>query len=137
MVLHGSCLCQAVRYEISGSIGDASHCHCSQCRKGHGAAFASYGTVRAAEFRFTRGAEAVASYQASPDATRTFCRLCGSNLQWCARAHPERLSVALGTLDDDPRLGVARHIFVASKAPWSVIGDGLPQFAEYPPGDLA
>ncbi|MGZ0843339.1 GFA family protein, partial [Klebsiella pneumoniae subsp. pneumoniae] len=27
-------------------IESASHCHCSQCRKAHGAAFATYGKVR-------------------------------------------------------------------------------------------
>ena len=136
-MLHGSCLCRTVRYEISGPIGPASHCHCSQCRKGHGAAFASYAALLGADFRFTSGADAVARYQASPHATRTFCRHCGSNLQWCGSADRERLSVALGTLDDDPRLGAACHIFVASKAPWYAIGDSLPQFAADPPRDPA
>ena len=40
---HGSCHCGAVRYEITTPITYASNCHCGQCRKAHGAAFASYG----------------------------------------------------------------------------------------------
>ena len=133
-MLRGSCLCRTVRYEIDGGVDQASHCHCSQCRKAHGAAFATYGHVRYADFRVTAGADAIARYQASPRATRTFCRLCGSNLQWIP-AGRDYFALALGTLDDDPGVRPERHIFVGSKAPWYAIEDGLPQFAEYPPGN--
>ena len=130
-MLTGSCLCQTVRYQIDGTVDDASHCHCSQCRKAHGAAFGSYGHVRPAEFRWESGADAVASYRASAHATRTFCRECGSNLQWIP-AGRDYFALALGTLDDDPGARPERHIFVGSKAPWYPIEDRLPQFAEYP-----
>ena len=40
------------------------------------------------------------------------------------------MDVALGVLDDDPGIRVPCHIFVASKAPWFEITDGLPQHAE-------
>ena len=134
-MLNGSCLCGTVRYRIDGVVDHASHCHCSQCRKAHGAAFASYGHVRYADFRVTTGAEAIASYQASPHAIRTFCRRCGSNLQWRPTGNAEYFALALGTLDDDPAVRPERHIFVGSKAPWYTIEDDLPQFAEYPRAD--
>lgn len=51
-MLSGSCLCGAVSYEIDAPIESASHCHCSQCRKAHGAAFATYGKVRREAFRY-------------------------------------------------------------------------------------
>ncbi len=136
-MLNGSCLCRAVRYQIDGVVDHLSHCHCSQCRKAHGAAFASYGHVRYVDFRLTAGAEAIASYRASAHATRTFCRVCGSNLQWCPSASTEYFALALGTLDDDPGARPERHIFVGSKAPWYSIADPLPQFATYPDADQA
>lgn len=40
MAIRGSCLCGAVSYKITGSLGVTGHCHCSICRKSHGAAFA-------------------------------------------------------------------------------------------------
>jgi hypothetical protein len=135
-MLRGSCLCTQVQYEINGTIDGASHCHCSQCRKGHGAAFGSYGHVQCREFRFTQGVESVASYRASPSATRTFCVHCGSTLQWIPEGG-DHFSIALGTLDDDPEIEIEQHIFVASKAPWYAITDTLPQFAAYPPSDPA
>ena len=31
MVIKGSCMCQSVKYEITGEIGGAIHCHCKTC----------------------------------------------------------------------------------------------------------
>ena len=39
----------------------------------------------------------------------------------------------LGSLDDDPVFGPVDNIFVASKAAWYKITDGLPEYAEMPP----
>jgi hypothetical protein len=44
-MLRGSCLCGGVRYEISGALSKALNCHCSMCRKAHGAAFRSRARV--------------------------------------------------------------------------------------------
>ncbi len=131
-MLNGSCLCGTVRYRIDGPIDSISHCHCGQCRKAHGAAFATYGHVRPADFHVLAGADSIGRYQSSAHATRTFCRACGSNLQWIPAGASDHFALALGTLDDDPGTRPERHIFVGSKAPWSVIGDDLPQFDTYP-----
>jgi len=40
MVIKGGCLCSKVRYEITGSLLDADHCHYSMCRRQHGATLA-------------------------------------------------------------------------------------------------
>lgn len=124
---NGSCLCGTVKYQIDAPIESASHCHCSQCRKGHGAAFATYGNVRQEHFRFTQGEQSVAVFHASPGVSRTFCQHCGSNLQWFAeRPYPKWISVALGTLDTPLENLEQKHIYVQSKADWYCIDDGLP-----------
>ena len=128
-MLRGSCLCGSVRYEIRGPVGRVSHCHCSMCRKAHGAAFASYGRVERSDFALVSGADYIASYRSSPGVIRTFCKQCGSNLQFISDKGPSTLSLALGTLDDDPSVQASLHIFVASKAPWFQITDDLPQHA--------
>jgi hypothetical protein len=126
-MIRGSCLCGAVRYEIRGPLGRMSHCHCSMCRKAHGAAFGTYSSVARGDFVLLGGAESVRSYRSSPKVTRTFCGTCGATLQWITDDRPDRVDVAIGTLDDDPGIRPALHIFVASKAPWYEIADGLPQ----------
>jgi hypothetical protein len=126
-ILSGGCLCGGVRYEISGALRHASHCHCSMCRKQHGAAFGSYGSARRADFRWTAGEELLARFASSPGIERGFCQRCGSTLFWDAIANAEGFGVALGTLDGDPGMRPSLHIFVGSKAPWYDISDDLPK----------
>ena len=126
----GSCLCRAVRFEVRGAFGRASHCHCSMCRKAHGAAFGSYAAVRVENFRIVSGEELILRYKSSRGVERTFCSRCGSRLQFISEKQPGIVDIALGVLDDDPGIRVPHHIFVASKAPWFEITDGLPQFPE-------
>ena len=127
-MIRGSCLCKRVRFEIQGQLGATSHCHCSMCRKATGAAFGTYAEVKIENLKIVSGAEVIMRYRSSPGVERTFCARCGSTLQFVSEKNPGKVEVALGTLDDDPGIKVSRHIFVASKAPWFDITDGLPQF---------
>ena len=129
-MIRGSCLCGSVRYEVRGSIGRVNHCHCTMCRKAHGAAFATYGRVNSDDFVLESGENDIGRYQSSPDVTRTFCIKCGSTLQFIVTERSQISWLALGTLDDDPGVRPSVNIFVGSKAPWFDITDDLPQFEE-------
>jgi hypothetical protein len=108
-----------------------SHCHCTRCRKAHGAAFATY--VAAPPDRFhLRGAEHVVRWQSSADYFRCFCGRCGSVVP--SDPFDGRIFIPAGNFDDDPDARPLAHIFVASKAPWFDIHDSLPRFDAYPPG---
>lgn len=132
MVINGSCLCGAVRYEVSGPFAAAGHCHCSMCRKANGAAFATWGLINPDQFRWTAGVDTLEQYESSPGRTRCFCRRCGSAL---AASHAGKVTeVVLGTVDGDPRVRPREHIFVGSRASWYEITDALPQHLEWPPG---
>lgn len=132
MAISGSCLCGGVRYEISGSFGGAGNCHCSRCRKSHGAAFASWAHVEPEQFRWTSGEEVVARYETSPGKERCFCRQCGAPL--AAVLSGQVREIVLASVDGDPGVRPGEHIFVGSKASWYEISDALPQFEEWPPG---
>jgi hypothetical protein len=132
MVLRGGCLCGDVVFEIRGALAPLGHCHCSMCRKAHGAPFSSFGSVPAAEFRFLRGAEGVRSYVSSAQGVRDFCERCASKVPV---AVADSVFVPLGLLDGAPQLsGALPHVFTASKAPWYEIADDAPRFAAFPPG---
>ncbi len=53
----GQCLCGGVQYEVVQIGAKMGHCHCTMCRKFHGAAFATYGEARAEDFRWLAGEE--------------------------------------------------------------------------------
>jgi len=134
-MIHGSCLCGAVRFELAGSPQFINHCHCSMCRKVHGSAFGSLLHADGATFRWTSGEGGVRNYASSPGNVRAFCQVCGSNVPVLedAGAH---VIIPAGSLDDDPGVRPVVHIHVASKAPWFEITDDLPQFAAFPPKEF-
>ena len=117
MAVTGSCLCGSVRYEVSGPLGEAGHCHCTMCRKAHGAAFGSYARVAPDDFRFTAGADQVRAYESSPGTRRTFCGRCGSTLQFVRQGRPH-FGLALGTVDGDPGVRPSYEIWLSERAPW-------------------
>jgi hypothetical protein len=100
-VFHGSCLCGRLRYEVLGPIKAVTHCHCSMCRKAHGAAFGTYGSVPLEHFVVTEGAGHRRSYPSSPGVERSFCVVCGSTLTWHRNEgeFSRWIAFALGTLD--------------------------------------
>jgi hypothetical protein len=132
-MITGRCECGSVQYQVDGEINDFSHCHCSQCRRLHGAAFASYGGVVRSEFSYLSGQQDLTSYASSDDHTRVFCRICGSNILVELDAEPESLYLAMGTVNGDPKCPPGYHIFVGSKASWFEIHDDLPRHDAWPP----
>lgn len=135
--LRGSCLCGGVKFEIIGPLQQPLNCHCSRCRKQHGAAFRSRVRVRIEDFKWLQGEELVKYYESSPGFRRGFCGNCGSPI--INRPGPgykfaaSEFGVPLGILDGDPGVRPEQHVFVRSKAPWFEITDDLPQHPEYPP----
>ena len=130
--LVGSCLCGSVRYEITAPLQNAEHCHCSMCRKAHGAAFSTNSVVATEALIVTSGVDFISEYESSPNRRKCFCSNCGSQLFIRRLDKPEFTVVTLGTIDDDAHARPERHVFVASKASWYDISDALPQFKIYP-----
>jgi len=126
----GSCLCGAVTFTVSGALGAASACHCSQCRKQTGLYYAST-NVATADLE-VRGQENIGWYQSSAEARRGFCRVCGSALFW-ASDDADTISVMAGLFDDPGDLKIGYHIFCADKASFYEINDGLPQYPQSNP----
>jgi len=129
-MLRGSCLCGKVSYEIHGSPQFMYYCHCGMCRKATGSSFATNMMVREADFVVTSGEPLIKAYQSSPGEHRHFCSECGSPIYGKAQSRKGKVSVRCGTLDNDPLVRPAAHIYTASKASWFEICDRLPQFAE-------
>jgi len=127
----GSCLCGAVAYEIDALSEKMGHCHCSMCRKFHGAAFATLGEVAITDFRWTQGASELQSYTADNGTVRRFCGCCGASMSFEMTAHPELIEIALGTLDTDIPYQADVHIFTEFKSSWYTIEDKLPQFKQH------
>ena len=124
----GSCLCRAIsfrvlRNEAFDTFKSVSHCHCSMCRKFHGAAFSTLGEILVSDLVFDEGAkESMSSYTADNASVRTFCKVCGSSI--CFTSTYNRtdgtVELALGLIDTlhCPYGRADCHIYVANKAEW-------------------
>ena len=134
-VIRGSCLCSAVAFHVTEPIKIVHNCHCWRCRHARAAAHASNGFTSFEGVRFLKGEEHLKRYKV-PEAryfTQVFCGICSSPMP---RHDAERkvTVIPLGSLDDDPGIKPADHIFVDHKAGWHDISDDLPRFGEAPLG---
>jgi hypothetical protein len=135
--IQGGCQCGAVRYTLTAPPREVLHCHCSLCRKAHGALFASFGVYDASALTIEHGTDGLGDYESSPGSHRQFCGRCGCQLFNRIDKWPDRAFVLLGTLDIGalPGHGPAseRHIFWDSRVHWYDVGeDGRRRDAAWP-----
>lgn len=126
MPYQGSCLCGAVKYQITGTIDSIIHCHCSLCRKSSGTAYATNGFVNTADFEITQGQDNTTAFEFKPGRARHFCTTCGSPIYSSNSDDPSRIRIRAGLIESDIEERPIAHIFADSKANW----DLLPQQAE-------
>ncbi|MGQ0457943.1 MAG: GFA family protein [Hyphomicrobium sp.] len=124
--LTGSCLCGAVRFELTPPLRDVIVCHCRQCAKWSGSVVAATAVTKQ-NFKLVAGEDHIRWYAATGHADRGFCVHCGSSLFWRPR-DGSRISVLAGALDPPTGLVTSAHIFVASKSDYYEIADGAEQF---------
>jgi hypothetical protein len=129
--MKGSCLCQAIQYEVDALDGPIMHCSCRTCRKAHAAPFTSTARVDNAHFRWLRGQHLLATFESSPGKLRHFCSVCGAHL--VATRDGERQAILrVATLDDDPGARPSIVIWRSHEVPWLVYGPAVPSYEEAP-----
>ncbi|MCF6192757.1 MAG: GFA family protein [Kangiellaceae bacterium] len=127
----GECLCGSIKYEVDEIESQMGHCHCSMCRKFHGAAFATFGEAKAKDFHWVKGKECLKTYTAPNGTRRQFCEHCGSSLIFIpSNDDGELVEFTLGTLDSPIILKPDAHIFIGNKACWYEVMDKLPQYTK-------
>ncbi|MEC4089604.1 GFA family protein [Pseudoalteromonas rubra] len=124
---HGSCLCGHVTFSVSGFSTKVANCHCTMCRKFHGAAFGTL--VSVTDLNWLSGTECLKEFTAPNGTTRTFCHTCGSSLGFRSKGvSPEDIEIAISTFDTDIPVKVDAQIFTSSKANWCSLQADIPTF---------
>ena len=124
----GRCLCGAVRFEVRGPLRAVLICHCRECRRWGGHAFAATAALRNDLVVVGDTLAWIDSPESDTGARRGFCRSCGSSLFWEA-AGSESISIAAGALDEPTGLKVVAHVY-ARQVPdyYELPEDGLPRY---------
>ena len=135
MQAEGGCVCGAVRFRCEGEPLLVAHCHCRDCQKSSGAAFATVVVVPRAAFRLLQGEPAGHPYRGDSGKRliRRFCGRCGAPLFTEAEAMPDAWIIRAAAFDDPARFVPQMHIYTASAQPWDVISDDLPAYPGMPP----
>jgi len=134
-MIKGSCLCGAIVFEVELIPEKIYNCHCSQCRKSHGAAFATQAFAKGDTLKFIKGETLLKEYSGH-GGVRSFCAVCGSRLMNYAPDKNLYLSVALSSVDCDYVGKPVAHANVESKASWHTPSEGIPLYPGMPDGAL-
>ncbi|MCF7505399.1 GFA family protein [Vibrio sp. L3-7] len=125
----GSCLCGSVRFSVDGFSEKAANCHCSMCRKFHGAAFGT--SVGVQGLSWLSGIDLLKEFVASNGTIRTFCSNCGSSLGFRVQGEPlENIELAISTFDVDIPVKIDAQIYTNYKANWCELQPDLPTHSE-------
>jgi hypothetical protein len=133
--LTGGCPCGAIRYEIGAFPLLLYACHCTDCQRRSGSAFALNMPVSTKAFRIVQGTPK-GWRRRSPsgvEAISWFCGDCGGRINGERAGQPSTTTVRAGSLDDTSWLSPAAHFFVRSAQPWVRLPDGAACYEDSPP----
>lgn len=144
--LEGGCSCGQVRYRLTGAPMFVHCCHCTECQRQSGSAFAINALIETKLVEVARGApiEANLPTESGRPHPAIRCGACGITL-WSHYGGRRAVSfVRVGTLDRARDVVPDVHIFTRSKVPWVRLPEGAPAYEIYydtetlwPPESLA
>lgn len=130
-MLEGGCACGAVRYRLKTGPMFVNCCHCRDCQRQTGGAFAINAMIETDRIE-VRGE--IVSFCMPTDSGRPHdvwrCAACGTTL-WSDYGRRRVMSfLRVATLDDPTALTPDAHIFTRTRLPWVEV-TGAPAFEVY------
>lgn len=130
--IKGTCSCNSINFEINATaIVKAVNCHCNLCRKMNCSAFSSYVVIRESGYKLISGQDNIASYKRSQNATKSFCRICGTPIYNSnPTQYPGLKILYLGTLENAEQINIDANIFCDTRLDWVKGINGIPSFKQ-------
>lgn len=131
----GGCLCGSIRYEIEGEPFRVANCHCDDCRKATGSAYATNLFYKETQITLLQGTPK--KFQHTADSgngmTKEFCGDCGSQVFGTGTLRPGVKHVKVGTIDDASFVKPEVNLFITRALGSTHIDDALANFEGMPP----
>jgi hypothetical protein len=131
--ISGSCLCGQVRYQAQAVPLFQAHCHCQDCRKNVGSAYAALAFVPTESLTWQGKTQ---TYQHQADSgnqmTKHFCPQCGSQLFGLNAAKPDRMHIKVGTMDNADWFAPQCNVWASSRLPSTPIDPSVKDFDTMP-----
>jgi hypothetical protein len=130
--IKGGCICGKVTYSGTAEPIFTGVCHCKNCQKASGTAFASVVAIASDAVQISGQTSQFDGVGDSGKAThRRFCPACGTSIAISADVMPGVTMIPVGSLDDGSWVQPAMQIFCDSAQPWAVL-PGLQAFPKMP-----
>jgi len=126
---NGSCFCGDIQFTTTLPSKWCAHCHCSMCRKTHGAGYVTWVGFESEQVMVTSGEHQLDWFDSSPGAQRGFCRRCGSSLFFRSEKWAGELHIALGCMDDPIDRQPQANVYFDKHVDWMPIDDKLKKIA--------
>jgi hypothetical protein len=125
----GSCQCGALRFDATLPSKWVAHCHCTMCRRAHGAAFVTWVGMEDARARIDDSDGTLRWYASSPTAERGFCSRCGTMLFFRGDRWPGELHIVRANFDAPVDRAPQVHVHYDTHVDWVALdpADGLPR----------
>lgn len=129
----GGCSCGAVRYRLKAAPMFVHCCHCLDCQKQTGGAFAINAIVEASEVEVLAGAPQAVEMRTESGRPHDIyrCGACQVALWSDYGRRQVMIFLRAATLDDPHAIRPDVHIFVRTKVPWVVLPPEVPAFDVY------
>jgi hypothetical protein len=126
--VRGSCFCGTVTFEVTLPTLFCAHCHCTMCRRVHGAGYVTWIAVPYTQFRMVTGQEHLQVHHSSDHGRRSFCDVCSSSLFCESTHHPDQIDIVLANLADKIDREPQAHYYFSDRVDWVTLSDDLPRF---------
>lgn len=123
----GSCFCGAIRFSATLPSKWCAHCHCSMCRKAHGAGYVTWVGFEADQVRITCDEDILTWFDSSAGAQRGFCGKCGSSLFFRSERWAGELHIALACMDEPIDRQPQANVFFDEHVDWMPVDNALKQ----------
>lgn len=131
--LEGGCACGAVRYHLAGRPMFVNCCHCRDCQRQSGTAFALNAMIETDRVVMSQGTLTCVAMPTDSGRPHLVdrCASCGTAVWSDYGGRKVMRFLRVGTLDDPAALAPGAHIFIRSKQPWVVLAPEVPAFEVY------
>ena len=129
----GSCLCGSVSFEGEGDIAVMANCHCTDCQKATGAAFAAMTFFKEDDISISGELN---SYEHVADSgsrmTKLGCPKCGSPMFGKNTARAGMIAVRAGAMDQKELFQPMVNVYCSSAIPSTALNGDLKNFDKMP-----
>ena len=101
------------------------HCHCGDCRRRTGAAFATWVAIRDTGWRWQ--GDAPGCWRSSRTVAWGVCGACGTPMSYVSKANGPVTNFLIGLFAAPGKLVPEAHYHWSERLPWIRLSDGLPR----------